>query len=53
MEKMTIDVGDAQPIAQRPHRVPDKMKTQVEEQISHKGVYQLLGFTSSSASIET
>ena len=51
MEKMTIDVGDAQPIAQRPHRVPDKMKTQ--EQISHKGVYQLLGFTSSSDSIET
>ena len=31
--KMTIDVGDAQPIAQRPYRVPDKMKTQVEEQI--------------------
>ena len=30
---MTIDVGDAQPIAQRPYRVPDKMKTQVEEQI--------------------
>ena len=33
MAKMTIDVGDAQPIAQRPNRVPDKMKTQVEEQI--------------------
>ena len=31
--KMTIDVGDPQPIAQRPYRVPDKMKTQVEEQI--------------------
>ena len=31
--KTTIDVGDAQPIAQRPYRVPDKMKTQVEEQI--------------------
>ena len=31
--KMTIDVGDAQPIAQMPYRVADKMKTQVEEQI--------------------
>ena len=31
--KMTIDVGDTQPIAQMPYRVPDKMKTKVEEQI--------------------
>ena len=31
--KMMIDVADAQPIAQRPYRVPDKMKTQVEKQI--------------------
>ena len=31
--KVTIDVSDAQSIAQRPYRVPDKMKTQVEEQI--------------------
>ena len=31
--KMMIDVGDAQAIPQSPYRVPDKMKTQVEEQI--------------------
>ena len=28
--KMMIDVGDDQPIARRPYRVPDKMKTQVK-----------------------
>ena len=30
---MMIDVGDAQPIAQRPYTVPDKMKIQDEQQI--------------------
>ena len=53
--KMAIDVCDAQPIAQSPYRVPDKMKTQVEEHKEsfrrryHRGVYQLLGFTSSAS----